>query len=411
MRQLLSTSLTLLSSLVLGQWQPVPVSVQQGAIGTGIMAAPGIGYWTGSTYLSPSSGTDSRLYRTVNDWAGSQMIVSSGAGIYCCYMDVVGSYGENVVFYRFNDGGYYQLRSARLNGNNVTHVHFPGAGYFHTLEVLSDTMCIVPRWTGHQSRILRVTPHLSEALDTVSGYAQVAFLDHDIGAVVSNLNDSAEVRLTINGGEDWMTVLFDTEHGFERPEWSPDGTLWLVGGGGWVAHTSDHGSTWTMNAVPGMPGLLCVAPSSSESAFVGADNGVVYSTWNGGQTWQSWNSGQTQVDNLWAFGDVVYAETRWWNGVYLQRGGLYKRSVGVGISSPDPTPLAWYQVDGGVVLSLQNGEQVRSLRMFQPLGNEVRAQVADLRVGMEHLASGPYILQVRTDRRVISGKVFWDSQH
>lgn len=412
MRQWVLGVFGLWSTSYSAQWQHVPLGLE-GEAGMGAMAAPGIGYWASSTVLSPSSGTNSRIYCTTNEWVGFEVIVNSGAGVQCCGLDVLGSLGADLVFYRFNQGGSYRLRSARVNGSQTIETQFASIpavqGYFIRLEPIADTVCVVPGWYLGRTLVARVTPNTMQVLDTVWGVGQIAFLDRDIGAVVSIRNDSSEVRLTTNGGEDWTSILFDTMHRFERPEWSADGTLWVVGAGGWVARTSDAGGTWTMHDVPGTPRLLCVAAQTSERAWVGDNNGVVYSTGDGGESWESWSSGDSLVSNLWAFEGVVYAETRFWNGFYLKRGRLYRKGIGVGVRERGVGGIHWYPVDGGIELKVEDGKQVQSFRLFEPSGREVHAGGSGYRIGMEHLANGPYILQLRTDGQVVSDRILWMS--
>ncbi|MCU0319052.1 MAG: hypothetical protein MUE88_03100 [Flavobacteriales bacterium] len=403
-------------SLLSGQWTQVPLSLQplpfgETSGGTGVMVADGQGYWSMNTYLSPSSGSTARLHHTTNDWQDSGPIYATG-GI----VDVLGSYGTDVVFFRHNASGFYRLRSVKLSNGEATESQFGFVnayqGYFSEIAPLSDTACIIPVWSLTGTRITKVFPSGSQILDTIAGDVHLSFLNAEEGALVSRTGgDTSIVLLTENGGVDWSVILVDTEHLFDRPAWSSDGTLWLIGAGGWVARTSDTGNTWNMHEVPGAPRLLCIALINMDKAWVGSNEGEVHSTMDGGLTWESWMSNDSLVSNIWAFENVIYAETRYWNTFSYGARKLYMNRLNVGLPQLSPSRSALSIDELGITVQLNDNEILRSVRLIQPNGHEVLSETSTIKLPMSGLANGLYLVQVLTDRRRLVEKLIWQSPY
>lgn len=118
---------------------------------------------------------------------------------------------------------------------------------------------------------------------------QIVFKDASIGIVVG---DNGTVFTTTNGGINWISKSSGTSLQLRGAGFAGGSTFFAVGDNGAAIKSTDNGNTWTTLNSGTTERLLCVA-AVDQNVWVGARNGLMLFSNNGGTTFTSMSNPAT----------------------------------------------------------------------------------------------------------------------
>ncbi|MBE0571214.1 MAG: T9SS type A sorting domain-containing protein [Ignavibacteriaceae bacterium] len=124
---------------------------------------------------------------------------------------------------------------------------------------------------------------------TGSDLHQIVFKDASTGIVVG---DNGTVFTTTNGGTNWISKNSSTSLQLRGAGFAGGSTFFAVGDDGAAVKSTDNGNTWTTLNSGTSERLLCVA-AVDQSVWVGARNGLMLFSSNGGTSFTSMSNPAT----------------------------------------------------------------------------------------------------------------------
>lgn len=124
---------------------------------------------------------------------------------------------------------------------------------------------------------------------TGSDLHQIVFKDASTGIVVG---DNGTVFTTTNGGTNWVSKNSSTSLQLRGAGFAGGSTFFAVGDDGAAVRSTDNGNTWTSLNSGTTERLLCVT-SVGQNVWVGARNGLMLFSSNGGTTFSSMSNPAT----------------------------------------------------------------------------------------------------------------------
>jgi len=124
---------------------------------------------------------------------------------------------------------------------------------------------------------------------TGSDLHQIVFKDASIGIVVG---DNGTVFVTTNGGTNWIAKSSSTSSQLRGAAYAGGSTFYAVGDDGAAVKSTDNGNTWTTLNSGTTERLLCVS-AVDQNVWVGARNGLLLFSGNGGSSFSSMSNPAT----------------------------------------------------------------------------------------------------------------------
>ncbi|NWG27062.1 MAG: hypothetical protein HXY48_00860, partial [Ignavibacteriaceae bacterium] len=121
---------------------------------------------------------------------------------------------------------------------------------------------------------------------TGSDLHQIVFKDASTGIVVG---DNGTVFTTTNGGTNWVAKSSGTSLQLRGAGFAGGSTFYAVGDDGVAVKSTDDGNTWAMLNTGTTERLLCVT-AVDQNVWVGARNGLMLYSGNGGTTFSNMSS-------------------------------------------------------------------------------------------------------------------------
>jgi photosystem II stability/assembly factor-like uncharacterized protein len=118
---------------------------------------------------------------------------------------------------------------------------------------------------------------------------QLIFKDASTGVVVG---DGGTIFTTTNGGTNWISKTSNTAAQLRSVAFSGGSTFYAVGRDGVAVKSTDDGNTWTVLNSGTVERLLCVS-SVGDKVWVGARNGLLIYSSNGGTSFSNMSSPAT----------------------------------------------------------------------------------------------------------------------
>ncbi|MCB0795646.1 MAG: hypothetical protein KDB88_13000 [Flavobacteriales bacterium] len=382
------------------------------------MTGDGTGYWQQRLIgqPSPSSGIPYRLYYTESDWDISQLVLSGGGGLGCCMHTLIDVVPSGRLFYMINNQGYRKLWTISVIGNDVVHQELSAliAGPTLGFSVMNDSTCAVAQMNLNSSARFSVSsPGSLELRDTLSHYpvrdVALAFYNEQIGAALIQTESMGQwIRVTEDGGWTWEHVFNAPDSTFIDLEWLDVETLYVVGEQGAMIRTSDNGFNWDTVQIPTSNNIHEVVGYGPDSIWVGGDNGTVLVSGDAGQSWEDISVGEGSIVRIQVLEGAVYAYTRIPDGEWSYAYRLYKLNSKPHQANAHST---FWSINGnGVELHLMDGERIEYITITDLGGRVVPFSQTGEQLGMDIVASGVYIIHIRTDKRTGVAKLTWVRQ-
>ena len=124
---------------------------------------------------------------------------------------------------------------------------------------------------------------------TGSDLHQIVFKDANTGIVVG---DNGTIFTTTNGGTNWISKNSSTSLQLRGAGFAGGSTFFAVGDDGAAVKSTDDGNTWTTLNSGTTERLLCVT-AVDQNVWVGARNGLMLFSSNGGSTFNSMSNPAT----------------------------------------------------------------------------------------------------------------------
>jgi hypothetical protein len=273
---------------------------------------------------------------------------------------------------------------------------------------VSDTTCLVAATLWPTGGIVFLTAHSGAAPefhDTLTyGWAYpriMAFHQDRQGLLVSGRNNGPyETWVTDSVAGQWTRVRVDSLFVPHAAKWFTDSTVWVVGSGGTVLRSTDRGTNWEELLGAGAMNVITVDGYSSDSVWIGGSDGHVLVTGDGGSSWVARPVPAPSVLRLQVFEGVIYA--------HGSDGRLYRYGEPPSVEGGlDPW---WFPTNEGGRIGLAVGEQLYDVFLFELTGRKVGARMANGQVDLRGLASGIYVIGMRSSLREERIKLFWPGQ-
>ncbi|MCK9330132.1 MAG: YCF48-related protein, partial [Candidatus Cloacimonetes bacterium] len=173
-----------------------------------------------------------------------------------------------------------------------------------------------------------------------STLAVTRFLDENIGFVTGGT--SGRVFRTINGGDDWDSVLipdFPTTKTIYDIVFAGEGVVYALSGSN-NAKSIDSGANWTLTNSIGIATTEVLYSGyffDEAIGFAGGKSGALYRTIDSGANWTNVTIGSAHIM------DILFIDEN--TGFLVQANGSIYKTINGGLTATD-----WTQVDVGVVL-------------------------------------------------------------
>ena len=385
------------------------------------MTSEGVGFWSQNLYISPSSGTQHRVYGTTDEWQGVDLVHSGGGGMGCCWVTKIWPAGERSCFIQVNNGSVLEIGSLTQESGSIVFHEFgaPGVSNNGSLNLcpLSDTLVyMAATFMNGRVTVVRLTLNTgagpSTIVDSLGAVGCISFHDISTGLVaVSNSMHNGEVWVTTDGGAGWSMVRQDPTAWYHQATWLDDHTVWLVGDSGRIARSTDAGLNWEDLQSPYSVKWLTVDGYSPDSVWVAGMAGRILATGDAGMSWSDFSLPDTMISSIQTFENAVYAKAfnpSWPPGGYDR---LYRYGPEMnGVEEQEPLRhIGWVPSAVGIDIMLEEDESIIEAHVTDQLGRKVRAGFAGNMVSMTHLTDGQYFIFLNTSRRSAILKVIWVS--
>lgn len=274
-----------------------------------------------SCYFSPTSGSNSNIYESVDDLNFNKIKRSvSGQG---ASFDGFAHYKDsNFVFISswMGYGTLYHTNNDFINNNPISYC---GYGWYINTPIKSYTLTssYIYLTTQHlftdTFRVVRVSnsnltqPICIEFPNYNLLNNKLYFLNDSIGFILCRYknNNAKQVLLkTINYGTSWSEIMLDSTLGIKDFHFPSINTGYILKNNGAIFKTSDGGSTWNnINSNITVP-LNCIKFSDDSIGYVAGMSGHLSKTADGGNSWNLEQSNTTStITSLYTFSNnVVY---------------------------------------------------------------------------------------------------------
>lgn len=197
----------------------------------------------------------------------------------------------------------------------------------------------------------------------------IAFRNGNEGIILCNDgNGYGSALLTLDRGATWNT-LFGYALARHDVDFTPVGTIWIVGDSGRVVHKGFPSPSHISEGYISSRDLYCGYPVNDSAFFCGGENGCLFRTWDYGLSWDTLDAGTTETindiyftdaANGWIIGDdgvlsVTADSGSTWTTVLQPQWGFtdfygfaYLDSMGVNPYIVGEAGCAQFSIDGGV---------------------------------------------------------------